>query len=716
MKLIRCHIENFGNLSNVTVEFNEGLNTIIHENGWGKSTLGAFIRIMLYGFNNERTRDELSNERRKFQPWQGGTYGGNLTFEYKEHIYTIYRVFSTKEKEDVFEVRDAKTNIVIPEFSSNIGEQLFAIDAPSFIRTIFVSQDDCYTTTTDSINAKIGNLAENTDDINNFETAMGYFKDVLNEYSPSRKSGKLSKLKDEITEAENILRKEQEYKDAAIKLKAQKDANTKQQEDIVKERDELAKLITLRSKADVIDSKIKHLELASEEVELLNSPEPTEALLGDLETKLNDLSAMSEQYSLAKLTDIETDKFYSLKDVFGEDIPTDEDIDDIISKKDFATKKHNINGMLPAVISCLVVLTIALCILGFFIKKPYLYALGGLTLASGIGVLVILVKRRKAHKQSVNRARKDVMEFLNRFGYNSIEQEEAFYDIRSKKNEYIELVNKKEAFEALKLTERIVTLREELDQTFEKYLGNIAGNDYSVLVGRIHNKIKDFANAKKKLAEYNMAVSEKKSLNLPANLPSVDEIRDRDYELSHRADHLIEELSLINNSINANNEKLDEFSIQKDILMGLKDRQQELTTKYKLIEAARDLMAEAKSNFTSRYLAPVMNAFRKYYSIFANDSTEYEFDANINLSVNKNGMLRNPRLLSKGYQDIVGVCMRLALADAMFEEEKPFVIFDDPFVNLDNNREKRAEAFINEIAKDRQVIFLSCKEKILDTI
>ena len=53
MKLIRCHIENFGKLSDFTYDFSEGCNTICEENGWGKSTLASFLRVMLCGFRNE---------------------------------------------------------------------------------------------------------------------------------------------------------------------------------------------------------------------------------------------------------------------------------------------------------------------------------------------------------------------------------------------------------------------------------------------------------------------------------------------------------------------------------------------------------------------------------------------------------------------------------------------------------------------------------------
>ena len=54
MKLISCHIENFGKLSDVTINFEDGFNLFHEPNAWGKSTLAAFLRVMFYGFDSKR--------------------------------------------------------------------------------------------------------------------------------------------------------------------------------------------------------------------------------------------------------------------------------------------------------------------------------------------------------------------------------------------------------------------------------------------------------------------------------------------------------------------------------------------------------------------------------------------------------------------------------------------------------------------------------------
>ena len=61
MKLISLHIDNFGQFNNFDYVFEDGINQIVEENGWGKSTLAAFIKVMFFGFYNTSKRDDYVN-------------------------------------------------------------------------------------------------------------------------------------------------------------------------------------------------------------------------------------------------------------------------------------------------------------------------------------------------------------------------------------------------------------------------------------------------------------------------------------------------------------------------------------------------------------------------------------------------------------------------------------------------------------------------------
>jgi len=59
---------------------------------------------------------------------------------------------------------------------------------------------------------------------------------------------------------------------------------------------------------------------------------------------------------------------------------------------------------------------------------------------------------------------------------------------------------------------------------------------------------------------------------------------------------------------------------------------------------------------------------------------------------------------------MVGLCRRMAMVDAMYGKEKPFLILDDPFVNLDESRLEGAKEFLNRLAETYQIIYFSCHE------
>ena len=172
MKMINCHIENFGTLSQYNLAFSEGLTVIKEPNGFGKSTLAAFIRTMFYGMPRS-SKNILKSDRTRFMPWQGGKYGGSLTFESNGKQYRIERFFGDTPGKDTFSILDLKTKRESLQFTNNIGQELFELDSDSFERSTFMPQ--LYQETslnTSSIQAKLSDLVEDTNDVNNFDKAV----------------------------------------------------------------------------------------------------------------------------------------------------------------------------------------------------------------------------------------------------------------------------------------------------------------------------------------------------------------------------------------------------------------------------------------------------------------------------------------------------------------------------------------------------------------
>ena len=104
----------------------------------------------------------------------------------------------------------------------------------------------------------------------------------------------------------------------------------------------------------------------------------------------------------------------------------------------------------------------------------------------------------------------------------------------------------------------------------------------------------------------------------------------------------------------------------------------------------------------------MQDSFIKNLEIINGSKIEVNLDVNLNAEVNENGSNKKIDFLSTGYKDLIYICMRLSLIDSLFEEEKPFIILDDPFVNLDESKTSKALEIMNEFAKKYQVIYFSC--------
>ena len=199
MKLIRLHVENFGRLQNFDYSFTEGLNILLQENGWGKSTLAAFIKAMFYGMPASSKQSLDENERKKYMPWQGGAYGGSLEFSTATGKYRIERFFGTKESGDSFALYDLATNCESNRYSSRIGEELFGIDADGFARTVYLSQHAIIAKgDNNTITAKLGDLLDDVDDIGSFDNAMATLEKRRKYYKMTGERGRIADIEREI--------------------------------------------------------------------------------------------------------------------------------------------------------------------------------------------------------------------------------------------------------------------------------------------------------------------------------------------------------------------------------------------------------------------------------------------------------------------------------------------------------------------------------------
>ena len=333
MRLLYCHIDNFGKLHEYTVRFDDNPTVLLKPNGWGKSTLAAFVKVMLYGFANEKKRgDALERERLRYKPWQGGVYGGELEFEVGGRRYRLNRTFGAKEAEDTFALYDAVTNLTSDDFTRDIGEELFQINQESFLRTVFFTQNDCATSATDSINAKIGNLADSLDDMNHYEKVQQILKDMRNSLSPSRKTGVLRQRKDEMAELRDELRKKAAVEKALAELEGRLADCREEKECLTASRVKLQERWERAAKQKEMEAKRRHYEeILNRLREKQRAVDAAKAVFGgnvpdrELLEKLQEtrrlLIQRESERETARLRDEDERALAGLKEMFAGDMP-----------------------------------------------------------------------------------------------------------------------------------------------------------------------------------------------------------------------------------------------------------------------------------------------------------------------------------------------------------------------------------------------------------
>lgn len=144
MIIERINIKSFGMITDMSLEFSETVNVLEGQNEAGKSTVAAFIKYMLYGFDSGEGSDTLS-ERKKRLNWATGRAEGSMTVFVKGKRYLISRSTSAAENaarvayKEECSITDLETGS--PVFGKvPAGEVFFGVDRDLFENTAFVGQ------------------------------------------------------------------------------------------------------------------------------------------------------------------------------------------------------------------------------------------------------------------------------------------------------------------------------------------------------------------------------------------------------------------------------------------------------------------------------------------------------------------------------------------------------------------------------------------------
>ena len=803
MRLIECHIENFGRIRALDHRFEEGVNVICRENGWGKTTFAAFLLAMLYGFPSTRRKKAEDNDRDRFRPWQGGIYGGRLSFEAGGKIYEITRSFGKRESEDEFELRDLETNLVSHDFSQKTGEDLFHLDRESFARTVFTGQQDCACSMTDKITALIAGLTDQAGDMGNYEAAMKRLAEAANRLTPARASGSLSRRAQEIRTLEREAAGREELTARILACSRKEETAAARERRLQREVEELeAGAASARAREEEQERsrdrerawegarRVRRQLLASRdlrqgELETASAFFPGRTpSCGEVDRYLKtcrELDRMEAKIQAGSLTEEEQIRLNMLEETIGARGKA--------GRSKTGGAPDGAAGTKGPVCILAGIVLFAAGLAGFFPARSVLFAClsaAGLAVAAG-GAILLSREKRERLRESAKIARRESGTGKNSPAPGNLTASgrgQAEAEAGGRTGEYEYLLQKEARLEAL-YAEWSQTRRPVI--RFLRELGFAPQEDLADQLQTIRAAADACGDAGKLLraAERDLIACEREMQRLGISLESADKAEmhqaDAGFEpadktgeqrtgpgpagkmqrsaagfdsaektetyrtgsgsdpagakgtgensrpapegsgasLARLAEAKSEELDRCREFRRSLMEELEELRAELEDrdkagsrLELLKEEQAADQTRFRQIQAAAENLRRAREALTGRYRDPLTDHFHRYWeTITGYSAAGTSVDADAGVTVEERGKQRDSALLSRGYRDLAGICLRAALADAMYpadRSERPPLILDDPFSNLDDEKMEGALHFLEEMGKTYQVIYFTC--------
>ena len=696
-----CHIAQFGKWKDADFSFSPGKNSFLWDNGYGKTSFIYFFKLMFYGVSGDRKQDLEENERKHYMPFQGASFGGRIIFRIGEKRYRLERSFGLKKSEDSFRLFDEDSGKESKDYSENIGEELFALDAESFQRVCMISHEDLHFSMNSRMHAKLGNVAEDQEDMKKFQQVQTILKDGINALSPNRRTGNIFKLKMQEEELSSGLYGKEALENAVLSIEkevlslTEKEARRKEEgkaleEELsqrISEKDSLGKWMSYAQKKEEWEKAEYRYENALKwyyQDRFSEIPEEKKALLWKEE-----MQSLQEQiHSIKK-------EIEKVSEVSGENVDVEVEKEGGIvlpleeasvpgasrAKKDTSknetfgngTKEMGQYGTSPVVLFALVGLGLLFVLL--FFGKLFGMPLGlpsALFLLLGILSLSLCFFLWWSGEQK------------KRTWKEKQEEEEA----RQRKQQAIRFASLEELLSRFHKLEDMQDLEMEAAGRKEEFLRFVEEEGGEQAFSLLEEKQKEWEEG-----------------------PSLEESRRKLEAFRKEEEERREEIRKKRAEREAKVRDLEFLEEQERLLEQKKEEREALEKRYNLLQKTKAYLEMAKERFALQYKEPILEAFQKYFQSICTEPLQFQMSEDLELSFVDRGLSREQGYLSEGLQDLCRFCQKLAIFDAMFREEKAFLLLDDPFSHLDEKNGARARALLEELAKSRQIFYFTCSEE-----
>ncbi len=141
MILQHLHVNGFGVLTDLDLDFSDGLNLICGPNEAGKSTLCSYIFHMLYGMERSRGRASRFDAYVRFLPWNSAAYGGSLTFEADGETWLLERSFLAENR--FLRLTRLENGSLCPDAEASLARLLGGVSETSYRAMFMMSLQSC---------------------------------------------------------------------------------------------------------------------------------------------------------------------------------------------------------------------------------------------------------------------------------------------------------------------------------------------------------------------------------------------------------------------------------------------------------------------------------------------------------------------------------------------------------------------------------------------
>lgn len=302
---------------------------------------------------------------------------------------------------------------------------------------------------------------------------------------------------------------------------------------------------------------------------------------------------------------------------------------------------------------------------------------------------------------------KTLQEYFFHYHYKGNDYANLLMNLSSDAKKYLSYVQKEKQIEEQRkeLENKIHEEGEKIKELVQKYnMGdpNSYLNQLPIDRNALQNKENELRKQKEDLALF----KEKEHLTeRPSSLEGIDL-----NVLSKELEKAINDRQTLSSQIEEDERNISSLEDEVSSLSEEKDNLAKLKKDYEIVLKTLKALTDAEESLKRRYISPVENQFKKYSQSLENAlGEEIEMDTDFNVSFIRDGKRSGAEYLSSGEMTLCALAYRLAITDNIFEgKEKPFLILDDIFADLDETHIHMAKKFMESLSQNEQIFYFTC--------